>query len=255
MSDKKFITIENIVNSVLMEIGDEDNKRYYVRASQWVIDIFRDINLNYTPFYYERKVTLDNDIYAGEYPKDLVKLLSVGVYSNGEFFPFTKRPDMSLLPLDAEDDIYEEDDADLVDIPQKGAGFGYRGANIGYWTDDPENCRFFVRNYKWNSINAAYADTSSDVITKVIIRYKSDGIECQSDLCVPIEAKALIVGMVYYKFMRKNIPIQVSADEKDRQERVINTLQEKYESMMYEPQNFWEAKDSVYSSLNLTARR
>lgn len=255
MSDKNFVTLENVVNTVLMEIGDEDNRRYFIKASQWVIDVFRDINIGYSPFYYERKVTLDNDIYAGDYPKDLVKLLSVGVYYNGEFFPFTRRPDMALLPPDASDNMYTENESDSADIPEKGVDFGYRGANIGYWTNDPENCRFFVKNYRWNTSNSSYSDTTSDVVTKVIIRYKSDGIECQDDLCIPVEAKALIVGMVYYKFMRKNIPVRVSADEKDRQERIINTLQEKYESMMYEPHNFWEVRDSIYSSLNTTARR
>lgn len=254
-SKKKFVTIDNVVASILMEIGDEDNRRYLTRATQWAIDAYRDINLHHAPFYYERRVSLDTDIFAGDYPQDLVKLLSVGVYRQGEFFPFTKKPDMSLQPADAVDHMYVADANDFTEIPEKGAGFGYRGANIGYWTDEPEHCRFLVKNYRWNTSNLSYTDTTSDIATNVIIRYKSDGIDCASDICIPIEAKQLIVQYVYLKFMRKNIPVQVTIDERDRTERQVNALQDKYEAMMYEPHNFWEVRDSVYSSLNSTARR
>ena len=174
--------MESLTSAILMEIGDEENRRYYTKAAQWAIDAFRDLNIGYSPFYYERKVTLDPSLYTGDYPNDLVKLLSVGIYLNGEFWPFTEKPNMAMMPPDAEDNIYVGNTNETSDVPEKGYTFGYNGSNIGYWANDPENCRFIVKNFKWNTNNGSYLDTTSDIVTKVVIRYKTTGIDCGKDL-------------------------------------------------------------------------
>jgi len=256
MSGKNnFVTLDHVVAKVLLEIGDEENRRYYVRAAQWSLDFFRRINMSYSPFYLERKVTVNQDLYYFDTPNDSVKILSVGIYRNGEFWPFTKKPDLSILPVDVEDGIYESDTMDGVSIPDKGHTFGFNGANIGYWKEDTENCRVFVRNYRYSSTVNGYEDYTSAITDKVIVRYKTTGLDCSGDICIPVEADELIAQYVYYKFMRKNIPVQVTADEKDRQERIVNSLQEDYETLKYEPHNFWEVRDMLFGSLNSTARR
>jgi len=250
----KFVTIDTIVSRVLLEIGDENNRRYYLRAAQWALDAFRRINVNHSPFYLERKITLDPMLYYAEYPKDLVKLLSVGVYRNGEFWSFTRKPDMSIFPLDAEDNIHEPDQTESQTIPMTGGKFGRSGSNIGYYVEDPEQGRFFVRNFRKDA-QGSPMDTTSNILDKVIIRYKTTGVDCNGDICVPTEAQDLIVSMVYYKFIQKSIPMRVTADVLDRTERELNSLQEEYEALMYEPHNFWEYKDAIFRSLNSTARR
>jgi hypothetical protein len=151
--------------------------------------------------------------------------------------------------------LFDMDETDTLTIPERGGKMGYNGSNIGYWREDRENCRFFVRNYAYLQSSGLVQDTTSDLVTKVVIRYKSNGLDCSKDLCVPVEAKDLLVALVYYKFICKNIPVQVTADGKDRQERLVNTLQDKYQSLLYEPKDFWEIKDAIYGSLNATARR
>lgn len=255
MSGKSFVSIENIVAQILMEIGDEANRRYYIRASQWAINEYRRINISRNPFYLERRVVLDSNLLAADYPNKSIQILAVGVYRNGEFWPFTRKPNMALRPVDAEDSIYVENEVDESDINEYGLGFGYRGDNIGYWVDDPENCRFFVKNYRYNVNNGSYSDTTSDIVTKVVVRYKTDGIDCGNDLCIPIEAQALVIQMVYYKFLRKNIPFQVTEAEKNRQERLIDSLTEEYDALQLEPRSLWEVKDALFGSLNTTAHR
>lgn len=255
MNSRSFVTLDNVVGAILLEINDEQNNRYKIKATQWALDEFRNLNIHLSPYYYERKVTLDSDLFTGEYPKDLISLLAVGIYRNGEFWPFTKKQSMSIMAPDMEDNIYESSDNDTETIPEYGVKFGYRGSNIGYWADDSEHCRFFVRNYNYSTYNQSYVDTTSDLIYKVVIRYKTSGLDCTSDLCIPTEARDLIIQKVYYRFMRKNIPVQVTADEKDRQERIINALQDQYETLKYEPMNLWDVKDTIWGSLNSTARR
>jgi len=251
-----FVSIETVVARILMEIGDDEHKRYYTRAAQWALDIFRRINMHVSPFYVERKATLDADNYFFNYPQDLVKLLTVGIYRRGEFWPFTKKPDMSLLPVDMEDEIYEPHDSENADIVDKGYGFGTNSSNsFGYYVEDPEQCRVFVRNSRYVTNTGTYIDTTENILDKVIIRYKTTGIDCSGDICVPTEAQDLIVKMVVYEFALKNIPFQTTADNKDRLERQINSLQENYEALMYEPHNFWEVKDAIFTSQNATARR
>lgn len=251
-----FVSIDTIIARILLEIGDEEHKRYYTRAAQWALDTFRRINVHESPFYIERKATLDEDLYYFEYPQDLVKLLAVGIYRHGEFWPLTKKPDMSLLPEDMEDEIYVEHDSENNDIVSRGYDFGAKGSNsFGYYVEDPEHCRVFVRNSTYISSSGTYEDTTSNILDKVIIRYKTTGIDCSGDVCVPTEAQDLIVALVTYKFAMKNIPFQNTADNKNRMEREIASLQEDYESLLYEPHNFWEVKDSIFASLNSTARR
>jgi hypothetical protein len=249
-----FISIDTIVSLILLEIGDEENSRYAIRAGQWALNAYRDINMHESPFYLERKVTLDS-IYSADIPKDCVKMLSVGVYRHGEFWAFTKKPDLSLLPADIEDGIYVSSDTESKDIQTRGGKFGRGSSNFGYWAEDPEHCRFFVRNFRFDSQEGAVLDNTSSIFDKVIIRYKTTGINCGTDICVPAETQDLLVAMVVYKFAMKNIPFKMSADERDRYERDLNAKQDKYETLMYEPHNFWELKDTVFGSSNNTARR
>ena len=205
MPGSSFATMESVVSSILLEIGDEANRRYYVRAMQWAMDAYREITVHESPYYLERKVAIDPDLYFGVIPNDSISLISVGVYRNGEYHSFTKKPNMSIPTVDMEDGLFNMDEADTLAIPEKGGRMGYNGSNIGYWREDRENCRFFVRNYAYLQSSGLVQDTTSDLVTKVVIRYKSNGLDCSKDLCVPVEAKDLLVALVYYKFICKNM--------------------------------------------------
>ena len=255
MSNKQFITIENIVSAILLEIGDETNRQYYVRAFQWALDEYRRLNVHHSPLFAERKLNLETDRYSAPYPDDAVKILSVGIYYNGEFFPFTKKPNLSIYPVDEEDEIFESGDNEGVDIPQRGYGFGQSGQNIGYWSEDPETCLIYVRNYRWDEINQNYLDNTQPLTGKIIVRYKTTGIKCDQDFCMPYEFRELIISMVVYKFMRKGIPVRVTNYNIQLQQQDIEVKKEEFYELTTGVQNFWEAKDAVYASMNMIARR
>lgn len=254
MSGKNFISMDNVVSGILLEIGDEKNRQYFTRAYQWALDEYRSLSVHQSPFYLERRVQLD-DIYSTPYPDRMVELLSVGVYLNGEFWPFTRKPNMSLRPLDEEDEIYEEEGNEIVDIPSRGFGFADKGSNIGYFQEDPEGCRIFVRNYRFDKTNNMFVDNTSRLSGKVIVRYKTDGLTPGEDMCIPYEYRELIIALVTFRFMRKNIPVQYTNYEKDLQRQMIDVKQEEFNELTVGIKNFWEVKDAIYGSLNTTARR
>ena len=75
-----FVSLQNIVSEILMRIGDMEEKRYQAMALQFSLNAIRDVNVFATSTYEEVPVELDSDLRTGDYPTDLVRALSVGVY-------------------------------------------------------------------------------------------------------------------------------------------------------------------------------
>lgn len=252
---REFTSIENIVAGVLLEIGDEKNRQFYTRALQWTIDEYRRLYVHRAPFYREVKVQLDTDRYYADYPEGTVKVLAAGVYRNGLFAPFTKSPNLSKWPPDASDNIYEEGDNEGSLVPDKGFGFAARSRNIGYWADDPEECKIYVRNYRWDKYNASFVNNTSDLTGKIIVRVKTTGIDCWEEIKIPYEYRELIIALVTYRFMMKNIPTRSTQDKLTRQQQQIEVREEEFYELTQGIQSLEEVKDAIYSSLNTTARR
>jgi hypothetical protein len=244
--------MESIVSRILIELDDAESRKYYLKALNSAFNTFRTINVNISSTYLERKVTL-NEINAFDTPKESVKIAAVGVYRNGEFFGFTQKPNMSLMPVDYEDGIHEDDDTENLSIVHPGGKFGKGVKNIGYWREDSENCRVFVRNFR--TIDKAIEDVTSNIKTKVIVRFKTDGLNCSSECIVPSNMEDLIAANVVYEFAMKNIPFRMTADEKDRYERKLAAAQDSYEALEYENFSFWDIEDAINGSSNTTARR
>lgn len=257
MANNGFVSLDTLVSSVLLGLGDEQNKRFEVKAMQWTLDTIRRIHVNISPYYREEWMTFDNeDLYTIDYPKDLVKVLSVGLYKNGEFWSFTKKPDMSIL--NSGDDLaeYDYEAGEGMSIPSKGGKFGVGSSNIAYWADDPQHCRILVRSFSYYSSQSQFVDRTVMLKEKgVVVRYKSTGIDCNGNVCVPAETRDLIVQKVIYEFVRRGWGIQMHNYNIELQRQEVDNLQVEYEALMYEPHNFWEFKDSIYGSLNATARR
>ena len=257
MSGKPFVTLGNVVAEVLLALGDEQNKRHEVKATQWALNALRRIHVNYSPYYKEVRKTFDNeDIYTIDYPNDAVKILSVGIYKDDSFWSFTKRPDMSILASGADEEEFDQDANEGLNISRKGYRFGDSGANEGYWTDDPQHCRVMVRFLAYYTDYQSFMDRTEWLKEKgVIIRYKATGLDCNSDICIPMEARDLIIQKVVYEFNRKGIPQGTTGAMIQLQQAEVDTLQAEYEALLYEPHHFWEVKDSIYSSLNRVPRR
>jgi hypothetical protein len=258
MAGKSSVSLDTLVSAVLLSIGDEQNKRFEVKATQWVIDAIRRIHVNLSYYYLEKRLYFDNeDIFTILYPKDTVKILSVGMYRNDEFWPFTRKPNMSILATEAgatENFDYEANEG--LAVPPMGIAYGGQANNTAYWVDDPQQWRVMVRMFSYYRTMTAWQDRTAWLKDKgVIVRYKSTGIDCSGDVCVPVEARDLIVAKVTYEFARRGLGLVMSGGMIQLQQLEVDNLQQEYESLLYEPSNFWEIKDSIYGSLNTTARR
>lgn len=257
MPAKPFVTMGNVVAEVLLALNDEQNKRYEVKATQWALNAIRRIHVNYSPYYKEVRKYFDNeDLYTIDYPNDAVRILSVGVYKDDSFWSFTKRPNMSILSTGASDEYFDQDANEGLDVMRKGYKYGDTSANESYWADDPQNCRIMVRMLKYYTSEQAFIDRTDWLKEKgVIIRYKSTGVDCSADICIPLEAKDLVVQKVVYEFNRRGIPQGYTSAMLQLQQMEVDNLQAEYEALLYEPHHFWEVKDAIYSSLNTSPRR
>jgi hypothetical protein len=249
---KGFVNLDNLVSAVLLGIGDEQNKRFEIKSTQWVLDAIRRVHVNYSPYYKEERFSFSNeDIYSIDYPSDLVKILAVGIYNGDSFWPFTKKPDLSILTSGDDMDEFDYEAQEGQEVSGKGVGYGSQSENVAYWTDDPQHCRVLVRMF--GTGNVEHTDWLKD--KGVVIRYKSTGVDCAGNVCVPVEARDLIIQKVIYEFMRRGWGIQSTNYSVELQRAEVDALQQEYEALLYEPHNFWEVKDSIYGSLNATARR
>ena len=257
MAGKNFISLDTLVAAVLMGIGDEQNKRFEVRATQWVIDTIRRLHVNYSPYYREERLYFSNEnIFTIDYPKDTVKILSVGMYRNDEFWSFTKKPDMSILASEEGGEEFDYTANEGLAIPPKGVAYGGQPSNTAYWTVDPQHCRIMVRMFSFYKSMSSWIDRTEWLKDKgVIVRYKSTGVDCNGDVCVPYEARDLVVNKVIYEFVRRGLGMQMSGGAIQLQREEVDALQQEYETLLYEASHFWEFKDSIYGSLNTTARR
>ena len=72
MQNKGFVSVDTLVSAVLLGIGDEQNKRYEIKATQWVFDTIRRIHVSYSPYYKEERMKFSNEnIYSINYPNEI----------------------------------------------------------------------------------------------------------------------------------------------------------------------------------------
>jgi len=232
-----FVTLENLVSSVLLEIGDEGNKRYLLKTRQWILDEYRRVNTHLSDVYLERKVSLDANN-AADIPEESVKLITVGIYRDGKFDPFQKLPDMEIRPEDMVDGIFN---------PATVAASTDNTARGGYWVEDKEHGRFFVKNYQ--SIQGTITDTTANIAERIIIRYRTTGLNIGGDMFIPIEAKDYIVAAVAYKFTCKAIPVRVTNAALQSLTAQLDMYKTDYTALLYEPANFYEVKDSIFGRI------
>jgi len=103
-----------------------------------------------------------------------------------------------------------------------------------------ENCRFFVRNYEES---------------KVIFRYRSNGITCTTENCVPYKAKDLIVAMVVFDFALSRVPGRFTAAELEYKRMERSRHYDEFTDLEYIPQNMDEFMDAQFASSNLAPKR
>jgi hypothetical protein len=234
-----FVSISNLVAEVLFAINDDEKRRYYARTLQNVLNKLRNVNVHYGRLYKEVPIDLSDDLKAGAYPQDLVKAISVGIYRNGEFWSFTRKSNMAKT-VTGDGGAYDEDFKEAEDIPTRGVLFAARGKNLGYWVEDDENCQFFVRNYDE---------------TKVILRYRSNGITCTTENCVPYKLKDLIVAMVVYDFALSRIPNRFTGMELELKRMERSRHYDEFTDLEYIPQNMDEFMDAQFASSNIAPKR
>lgn len=191
MAIKSTQTADQIINSVLLRIGDLDLLRYN-EAVDFFIDIYRDTQTFYVS--QTKDVVLDiSPIGVVCLPDDFVDYVKIGVPIGGSIFTFTRRGDIIRLETDplgnnVNTDMGEGEDVIVNDLETLAVG-GYNPE--GYFDFDKTNNRILVRNYNENT-------------SQVILRYVTTGIDTMESTYVPSEAINMIKAELEYKLELRN---------------------------------------------------
>jgi hypothetical protein len=256
MGKKAFIGLDTIVEAILLKIGDEQRNRYRTKATQWALDTYRQVNVSYSSFYLTEYADI-NSMGVGQYPEGLVKLLSVGLYVHGIFQPFIKEPDLAMQAT-GENGAYDTTKGEGIPIPTKGYRYAAKANSIGYWQESPGDCTFTVRCHRFDFFDGVASnvqDVTCDIQDRAVIRYKTNGLDCERGIQIPSEARDMIVAKVVLDFMVMGIPSRFTAAQLQLQRDEVDRLYQNYIDLIYDPHNFWEAKDAIYNSLNTVPRR
>lgn len=149
-------------------------------------DCWRDIRAKHSNEYTTEKVSIDS-LGIIEMPSSMIGFVKLGVYSNGELWTFTERPDMvntttTVAEVETRSSTYNEDDA-VVDGAT--STFGAKGAvNTYYYTLDWDARRIFC--------DGITSDTG-------ILKYTSSGINTTGTTYVPEVAVPVLDAYMMWK--------------------------------------------------------
>jgi hypothetical protein len=191
---KGYHTAENIIKEALVEFRDVELINYK-EAGMYFLKGYRDFQL------FEAGAQIKEDwrpltpINTVNFPEDLLRLISVGVTVDGEFFSFTRTDKMRIPsdPLDKELDSTRGEDTEISRSPS--FGYGTKAQNLEYYyKEDRERRRIILNRIAIDK--TLFADRS-----EVMVKYVSTGIEDFKTTYIADDAANLLSSYVLYKLI------------------------------------------------------
>lgn len=243
---KGYYTANQIIDEALAGIRDFD-RRSYGEAAMYFLRGYRDFALFHAGGQVKetwRSITAVNTV---PYPEDLMRLLSVGINSDGEFFSFT-RSDKIVSPVsnplgDAFDTTRDEGDT-LRRVPA--TGYGAMGQNVEYYyKDDRENRRVILSRMALDLIQ--FADRS-----EVLFRYVSNGVDDLDKTYITNDAANLLISYIEWKLVSAR-PEQYDARYRSEKKEEYIEAQRMYDVL--ELPSIDELEDVIYETSSQNVRR
>jgi hypothetical protein len=240
-----FRTANQIINESLASVRDFDRK-YYNEAAMYFDRGYREFKLFNDSSFKESWETI-TAINTVNYPKDAIRLLSVGVVSDGEMFTFTRSDDMVApitSPIDSFLDSDRGEDDTLRRVPQ--IGYGAKSVNVEYYYFDDRKKRRIV-------LGRAAVDVSRFAARgEVLVRYVANEVDNLDALHIPDDASNLLIAYIEYKL------VESRPDKYDRgymAEKKQNYREEvrRYEAL--ELPSLQDMIDVIYETSGQTPRR
>lgn len=206
-----FKDIDYCVHSVMADL-DETSTVNYSRYLKWAIDCFHELNLYLSPVIKTVELQIEDNLTV-PFPDDYINYIAIGVNINGRLWTLTRNDDIVLrrgeecpISLQEAQALSQQTDNQIISVIPYRYYFGgaFRGGQYvgeqyafgggwnykGYYTEDTEKRRF------------QFASTVAK--SKIILEYKSSGIDCDGSVQIQIPSVASIVSYIHWKRVEHN---------------------------------------------------
>lgn len=243
---KGYYTGNQLIDEALAGVRDFDRK-YYKEAAMYFMRGYRDFRLfNESGSVKEAWLPITT-INTVNYPEDVMRVISVGIVSDGELFTFTRADGMVspvTSPIDGELDSDRGEDDTLRRTPT--AGYGAKGTNVEYYFKDEQQKRRIVLSRM--AVNVSRFANRSEVL----VRYVSDGVNNLDELYIPNDAANMLISYIEYKLVE-------SRPDKYSRTYISDKKENYYESRnMYDTlqlPTLQELADVIYETSSQNVRR
>ena len=194
MALKGYYSANEVISEALLRVGDAEQLRF-AEAAMYFVSAHRDFQLYHSTDEKQAWVTVNALNNTFLLPEDCVKVLSVGVSVNREFFSFTKSDSMT-QPSDVLDSqlLSDRDENDNISRAPY-SGYGARALNVEYYyTVDSRKRRVILSRAAVNKTR--FADRN-----EVLIKYVSQDIESLESTKVAVPAVNMIIAYIEWKLI------------------------------------------------------
>jgi hypothetical protein len=233
-----------VINEALYLVGDSDRMRY-AEAALHFMAVHRDFSLFHTMEEKEAWMTvntLNNTVALND---DTIRVLSVGLSINGEFFSFTESSKMT-TPSDATErtqltDRREDEKIDRAPY----SGYGTKGLNTEY---------YYSVDYRKRRINlnrVAIDKLRFPDSSEVLVRYVSNDIDSLESTRVAMDAVNMLISYIVWKLIAakpKDYSAQYRAEKKDE------FLDAEYKYRLLSIPDVDELMDTIYETSSQNVR-
>lgn len=245
MTNNGYYTGQQIIDEALVGVGDASRDRY-LEGAMYFARGYREFQLFHAGGEVKEDWQSITAVNTVPFPKDLMRLLEVGVIVNGAFFSFTKDNKLSSVsnPLDISRDTDRGEDGTLDKTPS--TGYGAKGQNVEYYyREERDKRRLLLSRMAIDKVQ--FADRS-----EVLFKYVSDGLNDLSQVFITSDAANLLIAYIEHKLVAARPDLYDSRYRAEKKEEYIE------QSRMYdalEMPSIFELEDIIYENSGQLIRR
>lgn len=199
---KGYYTGREVIDNALMHVGFD--RSYYNIGASHFMSMMRDYKLFHVAEEKEAWLPINNLNYTVAYPDDAIKIISVGVSINREFFSFTESSEM-VKPSDPIGRELLSSRSESANIQRNTTGYSSEGTNVEYFFHLDNRKRRLILN-RAAVDKTRYADRS-----EVLVKFVSNDVDNLSETRVGMDAVNMIMAYIEWKLV-SNKPKEYSAN-------------------------------------------
>jgi len=231
-----YYTADEIINEAL--ISSNMGRESYPLASSFFMRMMRDYKLFHVSELKEAWLPINNLNYTVAYPDDAIKILSVGVSINREFFSFTEASEM-VKPSDPIGRELLSSRNESANIQRNTAGYSGQGVNQEYYfTLDSRKRRIILNRAAVDKTR--YADRS-----EVLVKFVSNDVDNLKETRVGMDAVNMLMAYVEWKLVASK-PKEYTAQY--RNEKKADFLEAEASYRLLNIPDVGELMDAIYET-------